>query len=83
MSSSTADGTLFAGNLKGCLAEVYFWNVALQADVVQALTFGFNSQEPSLTSLVAYYAFEQSSGDRFLSAPEFNRVWPEARLLGR
>ena len=57
-----AEGTSFAGNLAGCLAQVFVWDHPLEAHQIATMTTGFDYTDPNLGGLAAHYPLEEGAG---------------------
>ena len=60
--SGQSGGATVRGCLKGNLAEVYLWGVALQNHEVDVVVRGFDLAFPSASYMRGYYALEEGQG---------------------
>jgi hypothetical protein len=70
MASHAATGATFAGNLRGCVAEVYAWGRQLNARELAAAAAGFDYVAAKLEYhlLLAVYAMEAGMGTQLVDA---------------
>lgn len=62
MSDRSATGSAWSGSLQACLTDLAVWNRALLPFETSIISSAFKYNDPGLSSLLAYYAMEETQG---------------------